>query len=483
MPRVTVLTAALMAALIFGAAWHFYSPAHRPSAFQAAAPDSPEIKSPTLKSPVVAEAPVSKPASWNIVGALPNEIEIAKTIVAHFQAGNYGKALAILENDLNQAAEVRKISPAYRQWSKDQLPILLLSQGWLLLKQGQCEQAVTLLARSENLRGGPEATKGLAVCFYKLHDIPSAADKFAVYLAAKPSDWDAQLLYVDALESEQRFGEASSILEKLVKDLPDIDPKLQAEIMRRRDRMAAKSRESFRQSTTGSRHFVVIFRAEEHRELAAYITEVLERSHDEFAANFGTVTLTSPVEVALYPSREFARLAGGPPWADGLFDGRIRIPVPSANETMTAAVKARLTRVIRHELLHAILAIHSDYRNLPTWFNEGLAQTIECENQRCPFDVFPPMPGVMLDAVAFDRAFTELSATAASQAYMQSRYLVAVLFRDFGDDAVRKIVESLAVQGNPSSDGILRPLGIDFANLLSRAAQSWKLRQVLSQTP
>ena len=403
----------------------------------------------------------------NIPGASAAEGKDAVTLLALFNTGNFGKALQTAEDALNGTT-----SSAYRAWLKAQLPTLLTSYGWLLLKESQCEQGVQYLSRAERLGGGADATKGLAVCLYKLKDIPAAADKFAAYVAMKPQDFEMQLLYTDALESDQRFAEAFAVLDKLSRNqLPDDAWKL---VLQKKDRMAARNRESSQQATTGTRHFVVSYRNAEHRDLAARVVEILEKAHDEFATSIGTVSLQTPIEVSLYPSTEFRDLAGGPSWADGMFDGRIRIPV--TGNLQDPREVARLTRVIRHELVHALLAIQSDYRAIPTWFNEGLAQTMECEGRRCGFHSFPPIPGDLLSNEVLQGSFVTLDVSRATQAYAQSRYLVAIAFNDLGEEAMRQAIETISPASSLTSDGILKPAGTDFAALIRKAKDGWSKR-------
>src|SRR5438094_2112162 len=65
--------------------------------------------------------------------------------------------------------------------------------------------------------------------------------------------------------------------------------------------------------------------------------------------------------------------AQAPDWAQGLFDGKIRLPVEGAMRDGTA-----LDRVLRHEYTHAL--VHDRTRGrAPTWLSEGLA--IACEGR------------------------------------------------------------------------------------------------------
>jgi hypothetical protein len=122
--------------------------------------------------------------------------------------------------------------------------------------------------------------------------------------------------------------------------------------------------------------------------------------------------------------------------------------------------------------VHALLADKTGGKAIPTWFNEGLAQFLECY-QGC----MRRMPGLgtkMLPQSAFDAPFTSLSFSQAKLAYAQSLFLVQTIYSEFNRQALpplNAMVQNLGPLADVTSDALLQPAGLDFAKLHSKALQ------------
>src|SRR4029078_11527702 len=110
---------------------------------------------------------------------------------------------------------------------------------------------------------------------------------------------------------------------------------------------------------------------------------------------------------------------GSPIWADGLFDpvlGRIQVPAHDA-----LADRAWLTRVLRHEFVHALL--HDQFgpagSALPTWLNEGLAMELSGDRWSDPDQVMK-QEFVLIPLPALEGAWGGLSSEAATVAYLEA---------------------------------------------------------------
>src|SRR6266850_273920 len=80
---------------------------------------------------------------------------------------------------------------------------------------------------------------------------------------------------------------------------------------------------------------------------------------------------SNTIVAVLYTEKQFRDITRAPEWSGGQYDGRIRIPAAGAS------LKPELfERVLTHELTHAIVA-GIVANGVPTWLNEGLAQTFD----------------------------------------------------------------------------------------------------------
>ncbi len=183
-----------------------------------------------------------------------------------------------------------------------------------------------------------------------------------------------------------------------------------------------------------------------------------------------------PIEVILYSSDNFQNVvAGGPTWAEGLFDGRLRIPIRSY--LLKTKDLDPLKIVLRHELSHALLSLMSDARQLPSWFDEGLAQWLSCGNQGCTSYKFTPTPEGFLSTLAFNTPFTSYGAIKASQAYRQSLYIIQFIEKKWGRVSLRQMIRQISPSCEISSDYLLLPLRKSFRQLRELAKQEWDQRE------
>lgn len=104
--------------------------------------------------------------------------------------------------------------------------------------------------------------------------------------------------------------------------------------------------------------------------LERILLAALERAYADLVRDFGS----GPVEkvvVVVYAERDFQTATHAPSWADGLFDGKVRVPARGIT-----GVTPELLSVLRHEMTHSF--VHFRTRgHAPTWLHEGLAQLEE----------------------------------------------------------------------------------------------------------
>ena len=387
-----------------------------------------------------------------------------RTITTRFQMGDYGTALRIARKHLRDP----DFSHGFKIWLKSQFPVLLTSQAWLLIQQGKCEGAVTLLEESLTFRPMLETSKGLGYCFFKLKRWEQAETYLKEYLSKVNKDFDMTLALADVMESLGRHAESSSLIEKAAQDFPQAKEKLKDRL----HSMRARIKEAGYQSTINSEHFTVTFRVNEHDGLASQVLDYLETVLFEFQDHWGFQRPDQPIEVLLYSAKDFSNLvAYGPKWAGGLYDGRLRIQVKETTTRPFDSVK----KVIRHELVHALLAEKTDQRRMPYWFNEGLAMLLECE-RGCPPERGGGVSGDFLPIDKFTQNFTHLPKDQAGLVYRQSLFLIHSIRNQMQgefDRPLLEIIRHLNRQSPLESDDLLRPLRISFHTAHDRAKKRW----------
>jgi tetratricopeptide (TPR) repeat protein len=354
----------------------------------------------------------------------------------------------------------KDIDGEYRGWLREQYPVVLTSLGWLQIRLAKCKDAIRSFRKSLEYKKLVETIKGLAFCHHKEKNFNSSFEYFNQYFEKQPQDDSMRLLFADVLESRGDFNKATETLAQLEKKQPE-----NSDIKSRLKSMRAKSKESQSQGVLTTNHFMFRYRYGAHDDLVQHFAIELERSLDQYIELYGFQPPRRVIEITFYPKDNFSMLVDHSPyWAQGLFDGRIRIPV--------TADRDQIARTLRHELVHALLYETVDGRTLPTWFNEGLAQRLECSN--CGKTRFPVVMGGFLNETTLSAPFIGFSAAKAKIAYIQSLYLILNLESQMQvDDAFYRIISNLGKYSRLDSDSILAPIGVSFSDLLQKSEENW----------
>lgn len=393
-----------------------------------------------------------------------------------FKDAHYEEALKLALQQIKD----QNLSLSYRNWVEQQLPAIRTSLGWVLVQQGHCDEAIPLFEEAHRQTPLREAAKGLGICYYKKKNYDRAEEHMAQYLNQNSADGAVKVLYADIMESTGRFDDALALLRSINES--QLDAKTRSDLMvdDRLKSMQAKVQESTRQITARSEHFTVIYRADEHQSLGPWALDVLESALNEFSQNWGFVPPDHPIETTLYPNRNFRELVSySPQWSNGLFDGRLRIPIKERFQPSIDA--SEVQRVLRHELVHALLSDMAGRRGIPSWFGEGLAQVLECSGG-CPFNQFPMAPGGFLAAEALAGDFTRLDAVNARMAYLQSHFLVQLLNSPgtgLEPGNVRSTIEAIGPTTPLDSNTLVQSSGRNFQEIIHLASGYWQQKKPL----
>jgi hypothetical protein len=122
-----------------------------------------------------------------------------------------------------------------------------------------------------------------------------------------------------------------------------------------------------------------------------------------------------------------------------LFDpvlGRIQIPSQGA-----ATDRAWLTRVLRHEFVHALIheELGSSGGAIPTWLNEGLAMQLASDSWQEVGNV-PTGEHNLLPLAALEEGWESLPAEKVGAAYMEANAATHYLIERFGMHKVHELL-------------------------------------------
>lgn len=225
-----------------------------------------------------------------------------------------------------------------------------------------------------------------------------------------------------------------------------------------------------------SAHFTVKFDGGEDYAIWHRVLDILEDAYRDIGQKFGYFPLR-PIVVALHTRETFQAASGSPVWVDGLFDpivGRIKIPTKGA-----LTDEAWLTRVLRHEFVHALLHERTGGQlgAVPTWLNEGLAMQLAG-------DPWPDLDRIIQGDVrlmalnVLEGNWMSMPANVATVAYLEGNSATLYLMDRYGMEKVREIIGLLAT-GQPIAVAIQDRLFISYEEFQHRWAETLneKLRQ------
>lgn len=147
------------------------------------------------------------------------------------------------------------------------------------------------------------------------------------------------------------------------------EPRLAARLDKIRREIASEA--DFTRADSG--HFTVRFDGDRDDALGRMLLDPLENAWNDLVTELDVLP-RQPITVILYTREEFRETTRMGGEVAGLYDGKIRLPVGGLDR-----VTPGLERVVRHELVHALLHVKGRGQ-APRWLHEGLAQRYEPRN-------------------------------------------------------------------------------------------------------
>ncbi len=164
----------------------------------------------------------------------------------------------------------------------------------------------------------------------------------------------------------------------------------------------------------------------------------------------------------IYTSGQFRALRqSAPEWVGGLFDGKIRVPLPG-DDYDASTVK----QILYHEYTHAL--VHDlAMGKCPVWFNEGLAEYEGARAAGPRFEVLQSaltenrlVPWEQLDA----QFATHLRAEQVTLGYQQAHSIVRHLVTRYGFWRIRRVLKALG-EGASLETALLQEYRLKLARL------------------
>jgi tetratricopeptide (TPR) repeat protein len=313
----------------------------------------------------------------------------------------------------------------------------LAEDGWKLIKSGEYHRAAQTFADASALAPADAAPLiGLGMSQHLLVRDEQAAATFQKALTLDPGATQAHKFLGDIYDQRGEIKAALHHYETAARQDPN-DAGIKGRLLAAR--RAAEAEAGL--DRLFSAHFIVKFHRSTDRAVANAVADRLEAVYQAIGMRWSYFP-ASRVVVVLYPRQQFQGTVSGPDWAQGLFDGRIHLPVERMSGDPASADAA-----LRHEYMHAVVHRLSSGQ-APAWLDEGLALYMERgpdaagswerEGQKIRAGERPPL-------AALHRSFLELPAGDASLAYAESYGATRALMQRHGTAPVRRLLESLSV--------------------------------------
>jgi tetratricopeptide (TPR) repeat protein len=273
---------------------------------------------------------------------------------------------------------------------------ILFGRGVTRYLQGNDQEAKTLLVRALNASADLVlAHKVLGEIAYREDELTAAAARFETMLRLDPSD--------------------VSVRERLA-----------------RVRHEARLQQGFRQLE--GRHFRVKFASTVDAAFAVDVLRMLESAYEDVGRVLGYFP-GGKIPVILYPAGEMRESLESPGWAQGMFDGKIRLSVGGVSDPEA------LNQSIRHEYTHAL--VHAWARGrAPTWMTEGLAVAFEGRDMRPEWAILRQADH-MIPLPELHGSYLSLSPRQRNLAYAESVAAVRFLMDHYGVGAVQAFMKGL----------------------------------------
>jgi len=368
------------------------------------------------------------------------------TAVALANQTNFAAAAAILRELLvaNPTAEVLRRN----------LQTVLLAWAMAAKSDGDATLAETLLHEADSLGERVGVWQVLGSLLLDRGDFAAAAELLEQALRADPTRDDVGLALAQAYtELDQRSHALDALLR--VRDAGSAGTAVNTMI----DRLSREVDAEWDFMRVETPHFHLDFNGDVAAHTVEFVAAHLDEAYADVAAKLG-VYLDEPARAVLYADEDFHTLTQTPDWTQGVFDGRIKIPLRGLAEN-----EPTLPTVLRHEYAHHVIAELSGDR-CPVWLNEGIAMWAEeLADERLLWAEERVLDATLAPLRQLQQSFARLDEANAELAYAHSYLAVRRLADDFGSAALVDLLRGL---------GEGRSFESEFSSVFGRNFQSFE---------
>ena len=376
----------------------------------------------------------------------------------------------IRQEEYSSAYELLEVALTHQSlydWSTTIWPDVLAQATLQKLQQGECSSAITLYKelRQRHLVE-PILHKGLAACYYRSGYPYLALEHLQAY-QGQGFDPEALMLRYQLETDLLRLDAAEVTLAQLDSQHDLLDYSQQGFLESEQSQLGSLKRRSSSLSVVESKNIQVVFdsSAESFAEIAL---DIGDQAIAEYGEIIGLPEPQRKIQIYILPKGDFRAVFGIQNWIQGYFDGKIKI---AKDNFLTVPA---FTELLRHELVHALLSIAGVW-DLPTWFDEGLAQWLAEGGEQKGF-TYPVVSGKFLSSDELSASFSQHDRLTAHYLYRQSLFLIQLLVNRVANEGVRVVVEGLVNRARSEEGSLLAILGIQQDEFFKTARYLWNNR-------
>lgn len=204
----------------------------------------------------------------------------------------------------------------------------------------------------------------VATAYQKIENSLSAINTLQDFVERFPDNAKVNYILARFLYLNGKLTESKYYLNRSL-EIDSKDPK-SLDFLKKLDKEAIIEQNN---NTFSGKHFELAYPDTYSEDWAEELVEQLENAYEKVGEKLNFYP-EQKAQVLLFQTNDFKSVHDLPDWAGGVYDGKIKLPVPT-NSTPIA-----LKGAILHEYAHHVIYLASQ-GNCPIWLNEGLAQIFE----------------------------------------------------------------------------------------------------------